>query len=494
MQGISSDNLVTYSNKLLKSLLILLAALCLGIVLYALTTPRISIYFIAFLFFLVCLPFLLIYHEFFEKVFVGILLLTLPLLIDKTINMTEHSGGARGFIISLHDIALAILVLLWFYRMFVHKERKIRLFKNYSIPVLGILIMSLLSMAYAAYPMFSVYEFIEIVKMALVFLYLANYIVETGHIRFIVIFLMVGLFIEGTLVVMEAVMGHSLNITALGMRVRDDLAPIKSSFHRVSGTLGGANGLAWYLCSLLPVPFTLFFLKTKKKLKMIILFIFLLGLLSLILTYSRGGWIGFIIGVLIVLALHYKGLRSVNKVVIPIVFIAIVCSSTVLIVYTSNPIKARLTEEDRGSAYSRIMLMEVAFEMIKSNPIIGVGLNNYTEVHHNYDVGVDKITQYYPVPVHNVYLQLTAEIGIPGLLFFLGFIGHIFIRSILLIKRGKGLSETVLIGLLGGITGFLINGFVENSSLGNYYLLTLWSFCGIAVGIVKQKKLDEKVL
>jgi putative inorganic carbon (HCO3(-)) transporter len=106
---------------------------------------------------------------------------------------------------------------------------------------------------------------------------------------------------------------------------------------------------------------------------------------------------------------------------------------------------------------------------------------------------VDKITQYYPVPVHSVYLQLAAEIGIPGLLFFLGFIGHIFIRSILFIRRGKGLSETVLIGLLGGITGFLINGLVENSSLGNYYLLTLWSFSGIAVGIIEQKKRDERM-
>ena len=137
--------------------------------------------------------------------------------------------------------------------------------------------------------------------------------------------------------------------------------------------------------------------------------------------------------------------------------------------------------------------MDVAFEMIKSNPIIGVGLNNYTEVHHNYDIGVDKITQYYPVPVHNIYLQLAAEIGILGLLFFLGFIGHIFIRGILFIKRDKGLSETVLIGILGGITGFLINGLVENSSLGNYYLLTLWSFSGIAVGIIEQKKWDREL-
>ena len=341
MQGISSDNLIFFSNKFIKSLLILFMGFFLGIVLYALTTPRISLYFIGFLFFVVSLPFLLIYNEFFEKVFVGILLLTLPLLIDKTINMTEHSGGARGFIISLHDIALAVLILLWLYRIFVYKERKIRLFKNYSVPVFGILIMSLLSMAYAAYPIFSIYEFIEIVKMYLVFLFLANYIVETGHLRFIVIFLLVGLFIEGIFVVMEAMMGHSLNITALGMRVRDDLSPIKSSFHRVSGTLGGANGLAWYLCCLLTLPLSLLFLKMKKMVKIFILFIFFLGLFSLILAYSRGGWIGFIVGVLIVFVLHYKGLRSIQKIVVPVVFIAIVLVCTVLIAYTSNPIKAR---------------------------------------------------------------------------------------------------------------------------------------------------------
>jgi putative inorganic carbon (HCO3(-)) transporter len=477
--------------KLIKMILVPISGIVVGIILYEIITPNIAFYTIGMLLIVVMLPIILRYSEYFEKVFIAMLLLTLPLIIDKTFNIAEHEGGARGFVLSLHNLLIIILIFLWLYRMILFKERKIQFFKKYSIPLIGIFLMCVLSMVQAVDRSFSIYEFVEIIKKYLIFLYIANYLAETKNVRLIIYFLLFGLFLENIFVFIEVALRHPLNITAIGTRITNNFNPLKSSFYRASGTLGGANGLAWYLGCVLPIPLALLFSKMKKKYKISVLILFVLGLLSLVFTYSRGGWIGFIIGAIIVSLIYFRKLKSIRKMAFLIMIIFLVGIGTTLMLYTSNPIKDRIVGDDRGSAYSRLLLMEVAIEMIKHNPLIGVGLNNYTIVDQEYDFGVDKITDYYPVPVHNFYLQLAAEIGIISLLLLLWFITYLYIRSIHFIKTNQGLSVALLIGCLGGMTAFLINGLVENSSLGHHYLLPFWIFSGIIIGIIEMGAFTE---
>ena len=484
-----TNNYEHWHLRLFKTIMICLVGITIGALLFYAAARMIPIYFIAVLFILAAVPFLIVWYDFFEKILLAIFLLTLPIIIDKTFGLKEHTGGAKGFIISLHDIALFILIFMWLWRMMLYKDRRIRYFRGYSLPIMGVLFMAVLSMSNAADRLFSVYEWIEIFKMFLVFLYIANYVAETHNIRIVLFFLLLGLCIENGIVLLEVATGNALNLTFLGTRAtKDPMMLAMSSYYRVGGTLGGANGLAWYLTFLLPIPFALFFLRMRISYKIIIISIFSFGLFSLFLTYSRGGWIGFILGALLVLFLHLSKVNLAKKIYIVIVYLLILGVATTLMFSTSNPIKDRLTEDDRGSAYSRIPLMVVAVDMIKANPVIGIGLNNYTEVHQEYDYGIDKITQYYPVPVHNVFLQLAAEIGIPGLICFFWFIAAIFIRGIKYVRREGGLSTIVIIGIMGGMVGFLFDGLVENTSLGSYNMFPLWIFTGIAAGLFEHKK------
>lgn len=475
--------------RLIKTIMICLVGITIGAILFYASARVIPVYFIAVFFVLAAVPFLIVWYDFFERILLAIFLLTLPIIIDKTFGLREHTGGAKGFIISLHDIALFILIFMWLWRMMLYKDRRIRFFKGYSLPVMGVLFMAVLSMSNAADRLFSVYEWIEIFKMFLVFLYIANYVAETHNIRFVLFFLLLGLCIENGIVLLEVAMGNALNLTFLGTRAtKDPLMLAMSSYYRVGGTLGGAAGLAWYITAVILIPFSLLFLKMKKIYKTLIFLLFAFGLFSLFLTYSRGGWIGFLLGALIVLYINLKKMNIVKRAYLIIVYLLIIGTAATLIFNTSNPIRNRLTEDDRGSAASRIPLMEVAMDMIKANPFIGVGLNNYTEVHQEYDYGVDKITQYYPVPVHNVFLQLAAEIGIPGLIFFLWFVTAIFIQGLRYIRKEEGLSSIVIIGIMGGMIGIMIEGLVANTSLGSYNMFPLWVFTGIAAGLFEYKK------
>jgi O-antigen ligase len=68
----------------------------------------------------------------------------------------------------------------------------------------------------------------------------------------------------------------------------------------------------------------------------------------------------------------------------------------------------------------RLLYQEIAFEMIKAKPILGIGYKNFVLEMDNYTKEPLKSHQHQPV--HNIYLLIAAEMGIIGLVVFLLFI------------------------------------------------------------------------
>jgi len=88
----------------------------------------------------------------------------------------------------------------------------------------------------------------------------------------------------------------------------------------------------------------------------------------------------------------------------------------------------------------RSQLAQIAKAMIKSRPLTGVGLNNFTPIMEQYGY-VTATTRFFQ-PVHNIYLLLLAETGLLGLLGF----GYLLISLLLKIIKSKQFA--VLIPLL----------------------------------------------
>lgn len=466
---------------------IILLGVCMGCTVYLTLSGSVSVFYSGLLFFLMLLPFIFIWHQYAKKILVAVLVLTIPLIIDKTLNLHEfHQGGAKGYIISLNDVALMLLYLILFFEMYRKRQNKISLLLLYSLPVWGILVMSLLSMINAEFRHFSIYEFIEIVKMYLAFLFIANYVRDTGDLKLIVYFLLAGLCIEVLFVFLELMTNGSFGVSILGITPVDD--PYAFAYFRVGGTFGGANGLAWYLDIVLPVMLALVLSRIRSPARYIAMPALAGGIFCLLMTYSRGGWFGFILGSALVAAALYVKLSLKKKLVTGAAGAIVLVLLLSYIFGTSNPVRDRLTEDDRGSATSRLPLIELAVDIIRDNPVTGVGLNNYTEVHHKYDYGVDRITDYYPVPVHNIFLMIAAETGLPGLGFFLVFLTVIYWKGTRFFFRHEGFSANIVIGILGGITGFLIQGLVQNSSLGSINFFPFWVLSGAAAGVIEREK------
>ena len=80
------------------------------------------------------------------------LVICLPITVDFTINHTGHKGGAGGYVISVFDIILALLYLLWFTELISKKQKNIKFFPEISIPAVFLIGLACLSIIPAQNP------------------------------------------------------------------------------------------------------------------------------------------------------------------------------------------------------------------------------------------------------------------------------------------------------------------------------------------------------
>lgn len=186
--------------------------------------------------------------------------------------------------------------------------------------------------------------------------------------------------------------------------------------YRVFGTFLNPNHLAAYLSCLTILLLSKIILDKSfrnalwLKIPIIVLFV-----VVLLLTRSRGGILSLTGGLILITALIK---RARKKALMGLVLCII------LLILIPNPFINRIKDiqETDIYAYSRLSMWTSAARMIKDHPLFGVGLGNFRYFTQRYAFPVEgawaryaKVANY----AHNEPLQLTAELGIPGMIFFL---------------------------------------------------------------------------
>ena len=176
---------------------------------------------------------------------------------------------------------------------------------------------------------------------------------------------------------------------------------------------------------------------------------------ALFFLLSRGAFIAFIL--IIVFAFSYMLIRktkaSYKKIIISI-FIFLVSYNITNQIMSSNKSNVvldrvssiTLSNEDE-SINQRLRFYSAALKNITIKPFLGVGVGNWKLVSIKYDT---KKMKEYTVPyyAHNDFLQIGAEIGLFGLLFFIYFIFNPFISLMKKIYFSKEALIHVVIFLI----------------------------------------------
>jgi O-antigen ligase len=264
---------------------------------------------------------------------------------------------------------------------------------------------------------------------------------------------------------------------------------------RAVGFMEKANGFAWGLVTVLPLLLALLILPAtnfRRRERWLLAAASALGLMGLILSFARGSWMAFGFSLPVFVFLIYRALpaaerrRYTKRMALGAALLALLCLPFAGSIYT------RLTEDDRGAAYSRKPLMDVALAMIAGNPWLGVGLANYEAEMRPYDKTPYRITDEFPWPVHNIYLHIAAEAGIPGALGFLLLIAIALRRGWWAIRSRDPLLRALSVGLIIGALAFLLTGIKELGSIGSPQLRQLFLCCGLLLAIDHVRRRNEE--
>jgi len=145
-----------------------------------------------------------------------------------------------------------------------------------------------------------------------------------------------------------------------------------------------------------------------------------------VLTFSRGGYLGMVAGMLVLIFIFWDTFGKNYK--ITLFLTSLIIFLTLII---PNPISERFFSSfnlKEGSNAGRIVMWKKAGEVIAQHPFFGVGIGNFP-------LEVNPLTNYRkPIYAHNTYLDIAAEEGILASLAWIGILSSSFL---IFLKRSK---------------------------------------------------------
>lgn len=183
--------------------------------------------------------------------------------------------------------------------------------------------------------------------------------------------------------------------------------------------------------------------RVKRSISREIFLILCLILLStgLVLTFSRAVWLAMILVLLVLLVFLrvvkfslFEQMRSGQRLMggtdykpkkVAVILLVLLVSLAMNWVLFGQQIKDRIQGRgvsvfaEQESFVDRERFASVSREMIRENPVLGVGLRNFVVRMDEYYRGGERLLPHQHQPVHNIYLLIAAETGLIGLLAFL---------------------------------------------------------------------------
>lgn len=383
----------------------------------------------------------------------------------------------------------ALMALVAWVLIFLAKKENFNAKNPILIPLCFFVGISALSIINALNTQRAVLVFLFNAFVIAVALMIPNLVKNKEHLDKIVKIILVSCFVVslfGLYQFLGDVAGLPTNLTGL----REHYTSIVFGFPRIQSTCLEPLYFANYL--LIPVSLCLALISRKKEEKdkfyikpLYLVLILVLASVNLILTLSRGGYLGFVTVILLSLVIFFRSFFTWKKVLIFILIALVVFISVYYFLKLAGKEKAietfltQATNIARGPAVKeRTSTYEEAWKLFKDHPWFGIGVGNFGPMYAPHtQIMPEKIG--WPI-VNNEFLEILAETGIFGFLSFLAFIIVLVVYSIRVIRLAKdSYIRIILIGLLIAFCGIL----VQYQTFSTLYILHIWFLIGLMVAV-----------
>jgi O-antigen ligase len=385
-----------------------------------------------------------------RRLLLVVVALDVPLAIDVNLDYRDDAaalGALGGLGVSLTTFAVLVLwaVALAEPRPAGDPPGVVR---RVTLPATVLVGIALASSAVAQDRGLSLFEIALLVQCLLLFAYVATRVRTRSEVLLLVGAMLAGLAIEG-MIVAAAYSGAVLDVAGLAARVDDD------GYARVGGTVGDPNTAGAYFALLLVPALAVVLAPVGRGLRRLAAVGLGVGVFGLVVTFSRGGWLGFAVALTLFCAVgwHRRWFSLRAPLVVGLALLAVLLP-------LGGSVVDRLTESDEGSAASRAPLAVTALRMSEDHPLLGVGSNNYTVAMPAYETR-DRAREW-AYTVHNKYLLVLAETGVAGLVAFLWFL----VAGLRAGRRAAGTADPALamiaVGFTAGLAGQCVHMGVES--------------------------------
>ncbi|MDT8910147.1 O-antigen ligase family protein [Amycolatopsis sp. PS_44_ISF1] len=242
---------------------------------------------------------------------------------------------------------------------------------------------------------------------------------------------------------------------------------------RASGPQADPNDLAYFLVAAVPPLFV-----SHRDARWRFLVITTAGTVLVggaLATFSRGGALGLAAALAWLLARRVLPWR---------VLVAAAASVAVLglgALLLTGPQLARAVQEKTFIAGTNVDTRELRWQaaarMVAAHPVLGVGPGSF-RTHYAAESHNAEIDEQTPV-AHNMYLEVAAELGLPGFALFAGVIGVAALTSERTVRRAGPSSPARVEAIV--IQASLLAVLVTSAFLSEQYYLPLWSLAALGV-------------
>jgi O-antigen ligase len=419
-------------------------------------------------------PFLILVIGNLRKCLLALILLDIPFQLDIAIRshwIFESTGVINGYIISITTICLTALYALWMVEILLEKDSIKLPIRRPNLYLSLYLAITCISLFVADLQLLASFKIFLLLQIFLLYFYVINNIRDRDALLFIVAILLVGLLVESLIIIIMQVSGQGFSFAGvIGNIYAKATAP--GDVSRIGGTLVSANSAGSYISLLLVPAFSLTMTSAKNSYKLLALMTFVAGIIALLLTGSRGAWLGASISFLIFGFGSFRSRWLSTKIIMVGIVLAIVIG---LLFYA--PVYERIFGYDSGAAASRSSQNKIAFQIIRDHPILGVGANNYPVIQRIY-LSRDPNNSVFKWAVHNKYLLEWAESGIFGLLFFILFLLSTIRHGFRIAQANDSLYSPLAFGFTAAIIGQMAHMFFDVFH-GRPQVQLLWLIAGL---------------
>jgi len=404
--------------------------------------------------------------------------------------------------------ALLVVISLMFWGFKIISKEKLSF--NHSplnLPILSFISICLLSLFWSDSVMVSVKEFPLLLAGPFLFFVIINNINDERQIN--------------RILNVVVITGSLFGIYGILQYQGIDLSFWRGNVGRqaVFGLFGNVNYFAEYLVAILPLAVSLFFVTPFKsnKPKKILLLVGILAMGgSLLLTFTRGSYLGFGVSLIFMflLFLSCKGktfIKENKKIFIFILLIVILAGLLFTIPNPLNKPGSYISKiKDRSSitvlkneftSGRRMVIWKFTLMMIKDRPLLGSGIGTFKYNSLRYQAeffsqGDNRSLYPYGIAheAHNEYLHFWAELGIIGLGIFLWMIIAYFYYGLKLLKKVKNnYRQGMLIGMMGIVMAVLVDAIFGFPLHLPAIIVLFWLSLGLTISIaLSQNRGEEK--